>query len=198
VYGTLGDSGYFTEDTPYAPNSPYSATKAGSDFLIRSYYHTFDMNVVITNCSNNFGPHQHHEKLIPTVIKKAYQHNQIPVYGEGANVRDWLYVNDHCQALMAVFFKGGAGEQYNIGGDNEWKNIELVKLICNIMNEEIGEGPGGDYNKLISFVTDRPGHDFRYAIDAAKIREELGWEPSGNFKEKLRETVMWYLERENK
>jgi len=198
VYGTLGDSGYFTEDTPYAPNSPYSATKAGSDFLIRSYHHTFDMNVVITNCSNNFGPHQHYEKLIPTVIKKAYQQNQIPVYGEGANVRDWLYVNDHCQALMSVFFKGGAGEQYNIGGDNEWKNIELVRLICDIMNEEIGEGPDGDYKNLISFVTDRPGHDFRYAIDAAKIREDLGWSPSGDFKQKLRETVLWYVERENK
>lgn len=198
VYGTLGESGYFTEDTPYAPNSPYSATKAGSDFLIRSYYHTFGMNVGITNCSNNFGPHQHTEKLIPTVIKMAYRHKPVPVYGEGTNVRDWLYVNDHCQALMTVFFKGVAGEQYNIGGDNEWKNIDLVRLICEILNEEIGQGPDGDYKNLISFVTDRPGHDFRYAIDASKIKEQLDWSPSGDFKQKLRETVMWYVERENK
>ncbi len=196
VYGTLKESGYFTENTPYAPNSPYSATKAGSDFLIRSYYHTFDMNVVITNCSNNFGPHQHNEKLIPTVIRKAYHHNQIPVYGQGVNVRDWLYVNDHCKALMAVFFKGIAGEQYNIGGDNEWKNIDLVRLICEILNEEVGNGPDGDYKNLISFVEDRPGHDLRYAIDASKIKKQLGWSPSGDFKQKLRETVMWYVERQ--
>lgn len=196
VYGTLKESGYFTENTPYAPNSPYSATKAGSDFLIRSYYHTFDMNVVISNCSNNFGPHQHNEKLIPTVISKAYHHNQIPVYGQGVNVRDWLYVNDHCKALMAVFFKGIAGEQYNIGGDNEWKNIDLVRLICEILNEEVGNGPDGDYKNLISFVEDRPGHDLRYAIDASKIKKQLGWSPSGDFKQKLRETVMWYVERQ--
>lgn len=196
VYGTLKESGYFTENTPYAPNSPYSATKAGSDFLIRSYYHTFDMNVVISNCSNNFGPHQHNEKLIPTVISKAYHHNQIPIYGQGVNVRDWLYVNDHCKALMAVFFKGIAGEQYNIGGDNEWKNIDLVRLICEILNEEVGNGPDGDYKNLISFVEDRPGHDLRYAIDASKIKKQLGWSPSGDFKQKLRETVMWYVERQ--
>lgn len=196
VYGSLKGSGYFTENTPYAPNSPYSATKAGSDFLIRSYYHTFDMNVVITNCSNNFGPHQHNEKLIPTVIRKAYRHNQIPVYGQGVNVRDWLYVNDHCKALMAVFFKGIAGEQYNIGGDNEWKNIDLVRLICEILNEEVGNGPDGDYKNLISFVADRPGHDLRYAIDASKIKKQLGWSPSGDFNQKLRETVMWYVERQ--
>ncbi len=195
VYGTLGREGYFTEETPYAPNSPYSATKAGSDFLIRSYYHTYGLNVVITNCSNNFGPHQHEEKLIPTVIRHAFRRTEIPVYGKGVNVRDWLYVHDHCKALMAAYYYGRSGEQYNIGGDNEWANIELVNLICDILNEEVGDGPGGDYKKLISFVEDRPGHDYRYAIDASKIKNELGWSPAGDFKEKLRETVLWYVER---
>lgn len=195
VYGTLGEEGKFKETTPYAPNSPYSATKAGSDFLVRAYYHTYGMNVVTTNCSNNFGRHQHDEKLIPTVIRSAVNNDSIPVYGKGENVRDWLYVDDHCTALDLAFQKGKAGETYNVGGDNEWKNLDLVKLICDIMNDEVGEGPDGDYKNLITFVTDRPGHDYRYAIDAGKIKQQLGWNPGGNFKDKLRETVRWYVER---
>ena len=195
VYGSLGDEGYFTEETPYAPNSPYSASKAGSDFIIRSYHHTYGMNVVTTNCSNNFGRHQHDEKLIPTVIRNAVQHNEIPVYGKGENVRDWLYVENHCDALSLAFHNGEAGETYNVGGDNEWQNLELVHHICNLLNEEVGEGPDGDYKNLISFVTDRPGHDFRYAIDASKIKNELGWKQEGSFKEDLRKTVQWYIER---
>jgi len=195
VYGSLGAQGFFTEETPYAPNSPYSATKAGSDFLIRSYFHTYKMDVLISNCSNNFGPHQHEEKLIPTVIRKAWKKEPIPVYGKGDNVRDWLYVTDHCKALMVIFMNGISGEKYNIGGDNEWVNLQLIQLICNIMNEEAGDGPDGDYKNLISFVDDRPGHDFRYAIDTSKIKNELGWEPEGEFQAKLRETVQWYLKR---
>lgn len=198
VYGTLGNEGYFTEETPYAPNSPYSATKAGSDHLVRSYFHTYGMNVGITNCSNNFGPHQHDEKLIPTVIRHAVAHQSIPVYGEGKNVRDWLYVKDHCKALVSTFMKGKTGAQYNIGGDNEWSNIELVRMICDILNEEIAGGPDGDYKNLISFVTDRPGHDFRYAIDASKIKNEIGWHPSDNFEKMLLETVRWYVKKYDK
>lgn len=195
VYGTLGNEGSFSESTPYAPNSPYSASKAGSDFLVRSYHHTFGMNTVITNCSNNYGPHQHDEKLIPTVIRKALGGEPIPVYGKGENVRDWLYVDDHCKALVTVFFKGKAGEQYNIGGDNEWMNLELVNHICEILNQEQGEGPDGDYKNLISFVTDRPGHDYRYAVDASKIKKELGWKPSQDFDKMLRETVRWFMKK---
>lgn len=195
VYGTLGETGSFTEETPYAPNSPYSASKAGSDMLVRSYFHTYGMNTVITNCSNNYGRHQHDEKLIPTVIRKALAHEPIPVYGMGENVRDWLHVEDHCKALITVFYEGRAGEQYNIGGDNEWKNIELVHHICEILNREKAEGPDGDYKNLISFVTDRPGHDFRYSVDATKMKNELGWEPSRDFDELLTKTVKWYIER---
>jgi dTDP-glucose 4,6-dehydratase len=195
VYGTLGDEGSFTETTPYAPNSPYSASKAGSDMIVRSYFHTYRMNTVITNCSNNFGPHQHDEKLIPTVIRKALKKEEIPVYGSGENVRDWLYVKDHCSALMTVFQRGNAGEHYNIGGENEWKNIDLVRAICDILNGEVGEGPGDDYQNLITFVKDRPGHDFRYSVDIQKIKSELGWKPSENFVEKLTETVRWYIDR---
>lgn len=195
VYGTLGDEGYFSEETPYAPNSPYSATKASSDFLVRAYHHTYGMNVVTTNCSNNFGRFQHDEKLIPTVIQNAMDHNTIPVYGKGENVRDWLYVQDHCRALDLAFREGEAGETYTIGGENEWKNIDLVHTICDILNQEVGEGPEGDYKNLIEFVTDRPGHDYRYAIDASKIKAELGWQPSQNFKAKLLETVQWYIQR---
>lgn len=193
VYGTLGDNGSFSESTPYAPNSPYSATKAGSDFLVRSYHHTYGMDTIITNCSNNFGPHQHFEKLIPTVIRKAVAGKPIPVYGKGDNVRDWLHVEDHCSALANLFVGGEAGGQYCIGGNNEWKNIDLVHLICEILNEEVGEGPDGDYKNLIEFVTDRLGHDYRYSIDATKIKEDIGWTPSDNFKELLRDTVMWYV-----
>ncbi|MFN1836122.1 dTDP-glucose 4,6-dehydratase [Balneola sp. MJW-20] len=195
VYGELDDEGYFTEETPYAPNSPYSASKAGSDMIVRAYYKTYGMDVVTTNCSNNYGPHQHDEKLIPVVIQKAINKEPIPVYGKGENVRDWLFVKDHCTALERVFKQGRAGETYNIGGNNEWKNIELVRNICEILNEEVGEGPEGDYKNLISFVTDRPGHDFRYAIDASKIKNELGWEPSTDFDGMLRETILWYISK---
>jgi len=195
VYGELGDEGAFSEDTPYAPNSPYSASKAGSDFIVRSYFHTYGMNVVTTNCSNNFGPHQHDEKLIPTVIRSAINHDDIPVYGKGQNVRDWLYVRDHCQAIDLVFQEGRAGETYIIGGDNEWKNIDLVNKICDILNEEVGDAPEDDYKSLITFVTDRPGHDFRYAIDASKIKNELGWQREYSFENRLRETIRWYIKR---
>ena len=198
VYGSLGDEGTFNEETPYAPNSPYSATKAGSDFLVRSYHKTFNMNVVTTNCSNNFGPHQHDEKLIPTVIRKALNHEEIPVYGKGENVRDWLYVTDHCRAIQSVFESGRQGETYIVGGHNEWKNIDLVRLLCDLLNEEKGEGPDGDYKNLITFVTDRAGHDLRYAIDPGKIERELGWKPLMQFDEQLRETVRWYIHRNKK
>lgn len=197
VYGELEDDGFFTEQTPYAPNSPYSASKASSDMIVRAYFHTYGMNVVTTNCSNNYGPHQHDEKLIPTVIRNAINHNPIPVYGKGENVRDWLNVIDHCSALETAFLKGKAGEVYNIGGNNEWKNIELVHKLCDLLNEEVGNGPDGDYKNLISFVTDRLGHDFRYAIDASKIKNELGWEPSTDFDGMLRDTVLWYVKKYN-
>lgn len=193
VYGTLGEEGAFKETTPYAPNSPYSATKAGSDFLVRAYHHTYGMNTVTTNCSNNFGPRQHDEKLIPTVIRTALARDHIPVYGKGENVRDWLYVGDHCRALDLVYRQGRDGETYNIGGDNEWKNIDLVKKICRLLDDLTDERPDGGYESLISFVSDRPGHDYRYAIDASKIKNELGWEAAGDFDSKLRETLRWYL-----
>lgn len=195
VYGSLGSDGMFTEESPYRPNSPYSATKAGSDFLIRSYYKTYNMNVVTTNCSNNFGPNQHDEKLIPTVIRKALMHEEIPVYGKGENVRDWLCVTDHCRAMLGVFERGRAGETYNVGGHNEWKNIDLVKLLCDLLNELKGEGPNGDYKNLITYVTDRAGHDLRYAIDPSKINSEIGWEPEKKFDDQMRETVAWYIQR---
>lgn len=195
VYGELEDDGYFTETTPYAPNSPYSASKAGSDMIVRAYFHTYGMNLVTTNCSNNYGPHQHDEKLIPTVIRNAVRHNEIPIYGKGENVRDWLFVRDHCSALENAFLNGKAGETYNIGGNNEWMNLKLVHKICDIMNDKIGKGPEGDYKNLISFVTDRLGHDFRYAIDASKIKRELGWEPSQDFDGMLEETIMWYVDK---
>ena len=197
VYGTLGDTGSFKETTPYAPNSPYSATKAGSDMLVRSYHHTYCINTVITNCSNNYGRHQHDEKLIPTVIRKALKHEPIPVYGKGDNVRDWLHVEDHCKALVTVFLNGKAGEPYNIGGDNEWQNLELVRQICDILNREKGEGPEGDYKNLISFVTDRPGHDYRYSVDTSKIKKELGWSPTQDFDALLSKTVNWYVKKYN-
>jgi dTDP-glucose 4,6-dehydratase len=195
VYGQLGDEGLFTESTPYAPNSPYSATKAGSDLLVRAYHHTYGMNVVTTNCSNNFGPHQHDEKLIPTVIRTALAGKPIPVYGRGQNVRDWLWVGDHCRALDLAYHDGLSGQTYNIGGRNEWKNLDLVREICSILNETVGNGPDGDYASLITFVTDRPGHDFRYAIDATKIETELGWRHEMKFREALEETVKWYTEK---
>ncbi len=195
VYGSLGKEGYFTEHTPYAPNSPYSATKASSDFLVRAYHHTYGLNAVTTNCSNNFGPNQHDEKLIPTVIRTALAGKSIPVYGKGENIRDWLYVKDHCRALDLVFHKGRPGETYNIGGHNEWMNIELVRKIADQLNKIVGEGPDGDYKNLITFVTDRPGHDLRYAIDPNKIEMELGWEKEHDFDTNLGETVRWYVQK---
>lgn len=197
VYGTLGATGLFTETTPYAPNSPYSASKAGSDMLVRAYYHTYKMNVVTTNCSNNYGPHQHDEKLIPTVIRTALNNKPIPIYGKGENIRDWLFVNDHCRALDMVFHSGIAGETYNVGGHNEWNNLELVHKICEILDQKAGKGPDGKYSNLIEFVTDRPGHDMRYAIDPSKIEAELNWQNTQNFDRELGITIDWYIKRYN-
>lgn len=194
VFGSLGDEGKFTETTPYAPRSPYSASKASSDMLVRAWADTFSLPVVITNCSNNYGPYQFPEKLIPVVTLNALHSKTIPVYGDGKNVRDWLYVDDHAEALLVVLEKGRLGETYNIGGDNEMNNLELVQQICAIMDRLRPENaPHGD---LIKFVTDRPGHDFRYAIDASKIRTQLGWTPSVKGIEGLEETVRWYLNNE--
>lgn len=196
VYGSLGEIGFFTEETPYAPNSPYSASKAASDFLARSYYHTYGINVVTTNCSNNFGPKQHDEKLIPTIIKRALALQSIPIYGKGTNVRDWLYVIDHCEGINTVFHKGIAGETYLLGGNNEFTNIEIAKKICNIL-DKVQPKRDGSYSEQITFVTDRKGHDFRYAIDASKSKTELGWSPRESFDSGLLKTVQWYLENYN-
>lgn len=192
VYGTLGESGYFTETTPYAPNSPYSASKAGSDFIVRAYHHTYGMNVTTSNCSNNYGPKQHSEKLIPTIIRKCLAEEPIPVYGSGQNVRDWLYVLDHCKAIDLVYHQGKSGETYNIGGHNERNNLQIVHSVCRILDERRPRKEGS-YADLISFVTDRPGHDLRYAIDATKLTEELGWKAEENFDTGIVKTVEWYL-----
>ncbi|MBM3840167.1 MAG: dTDP-glucose 4,6-dehydratase [Verrucomicrobia bacterium] len=192
VYGSLGPTGYFTETTPYAPNSPYSASKAGSDLLVRAYHHTYGLPAVITNCSNNYGPFQFPEKLIPVVIQSVLERRPIPVYGDGMNVRDWLYVRDHTEALWQVLTRGRVGETYNIGGGNEWPNLRLVELICDLI-DELAPQLGGGSRKLITFVKDRPGHDRRYAIDATKIRKELGWSSAHTFEQGMRETVQWYL-----
>ncbi len=194
VYGSLGPEGYFNEQTPYAPNSPYSATKAGSDFLVRSYYHTYKLNVVTSNCSNNYGPKQHDEKLIPTIIRNALLGNEIPIYGKGTNVRDWLFVEDHCRAIDLIFNKGKSGETYVVGANNEIPNLTIAKKVCSIL-DEIKPKPSGSYSDQITFVQDRPGHDFRYAIDASKIQSELGWKPTVNFNEGLEKTVHWYLKK---
>jgi len=193
VYGSLGETGYFTEETPYAPNSPYSASKAASDMVVRSYHHTYGMNTVITNCSNNFGPKQHPEKLIPTVIRKALSGEEIPIYGNGKNVRDWLYVLDHVKAISKVFIEGTAGEVYNIGGDTEMQNIELAGKICTLL-DELRPGNHGSYTQQITFVKDRAGHDQRYAIDATKIKSRLHWNVESTFETALRDTIQWYLE----
>lgn len=184
VYGTLGEEGYFTETTPINPNSPYSASKAGSDLIARAYFETFKMNVTITNCSNNYGPYQHNEKLIPHMIKLAMNNEKLPVYGNGKNIRDWLYVEDHCEAIDLVFHNGRAGERYNIGGHNEKRNIEIVKLILKHLNKS---------ENLIEFVEDRKGHDYRYAIDPTKIKNELGWLPKTKFEDGIVKTIDWYL-----
>lgn len=185
VYGTLGEEGYFKESTPIAPNSPYSASKASSDLIARAYYETFKMNVSITNCSNNYGPYQHNEKLIPHMIKLALEDKKLPVYGTGSNIRDWLYVEDHCEAIDLVYHRGKAGERYNIGGHNEKRNIEIVKLILKHLQKS---------EDLIEFVEDRKGHDYRYAIDPSKIKKELGWEPKTKFEDGIIKTIDWYLE----
>tara|TARA_B100001248_G_scaffold260684_1_gene249616 strand:+ start:19259 stop:20272 length:1014 start_codon:yes stop_codon:yes gene_type:complete len=193
VYGSLGDTGLFSETTPYAPNSPYSASKASSDFLVRSYFHTYGMNVVTTNCSNNYGPKQHTEKLIPTILRKALSQEPIPIYGDGKNVRDWLYVLDHCKGIDLAFRKGRSGETYNIGGKNERTNLEIVHRICEILDKKCPvDRP---YSELISFVKDRPGHDKRYAIDASKIENELGWQADENFESGIEKTIDWYLNK---
>jgi len=193
VFGTLGKTGLFRETTPYAPNSPYSASKASSDFIVRSYFHTYGMNVVTTNCSNNYGPKQHDEKLIPTIIRKAITGEKIPIYGDGKNIRDWLYVLDHCRGIDLVFQKGNPGEVYNIGGKNERNNLQIANTICSILDELIPKNVS--YKDQIAFVTDRPGHDFRYAIDASKIETELGWGAEENFESGIRKTVLWYIEK---
>jgi dTDP-glucose 4,6-dehydratase len=192
VYGSLGETGLFTETTPYAPNSPYSASKASSDMLVRAYHHTYGLPTVITNCSNNYGPYQFPEKLIPVVIQSILSRKAIPVYGDGMNVRDWLYVGDHVEALWLVLNQGHSGETYNIGGLNEKANLHLVQLMCDLVDEMKPE-LGGASRTLITFVKDRPGHDRRYAIDASKIERELGWQPAHTFESGIRETVAWYL-----
>jgi dTDP-glucose 4,6-dehydratase len=195
VYGSLGDTGYFTETTPYDPRSPYSASKASSDHFVMAYHHTYGLPVVLSNCSNNYGSHHFPEKLIPLMINNIKNNKPLPVYGKGDNIRDWLYVEDHARAIDVIFHKGRAGEKYNIGGFNEWKNIDLVRLLCQIMDRKLKREPGTS-EQLISFVKDRPGHDHRYAIDATKLKEELGWMPSLQFEEGLEKTVDWYLENE--
>ncbi len=192
VYGALGDTGFFTEKTAYAPNSPYSASKASSDHFVRAYGETYHLPVIITNCSNNYGPNHFPEKLIPLFINNIMTKKPLPVYGDGLYTRDWLFVKDHAAAIDLIFHKGKDHETYNIGGFNEWKNIDLVKLLCQLMDEKLGNPPGTS-EKLITYIKDRPGHDRRYAIDAAKISNELGWKPSVTFVEGLSETIDWYL-----
>lgn len=193
VYGTLGKEGLFTEKTPYSPNSPYSASKASSDLLVRSYFHTYGMNVVTTNCSNNYGPKQHNEKLIPTIIRKALSNQPIPIYGDGLNVRDWLYVLDHAKGIDLAFHKGVSGETYNIGGRNERTNLQIVDTICSILDSKRPSKNGKSYKEQITFVKDRAGHDKRYAIDASKLEKELGWKAEENFESGIQKTISWYL-----
>ena len=195
VYGSLGPTGLFTETTPYAPNSPYSASKASSDMLVRAYHHTSGLETVITNCSNNYGPYQFPEKLIPVVIQSVLARKSVPVYGDGMNVRDWLYVHDHAEALWLVLTRGRTGDTYNIGGHNEWANLPIVQLICDLI-DEMGPQLGGNSRKLITFVKDRPGHDRRYAIDASRIAKDLGWLPAHKFEQGIRETVRWYIDNQ--
>ncbi len=195
VYGSLGKEGIFTETTSYDPRSPYSASKASSDHLVRAYFHTYKLPVVVSNCSNNYGPNQFPEKLIPLSINNIKNNKAIPIYGKGENIRDWLFVIDHARAIDDIFHNGKIGETYNIGGHNEWTNIDLIKLLCNIMDRKLNRGKG-ESEKLITYVTDRAGHDLRYAIDSSKIQKELGWKPSLQFAEGLDKTVDWYLANE--
>ena len=195
VYGSLGETGFFTEETPYDPRSPYSSSKAGSDHLVRAWGHTFGLPVVLSNCSNNYGPYQFPEKLIPLFINNIRNEKPLPVYGKGVNVRDWLYVEDHARAIDLILHEGKHGETYNIGGHNEWRNIDLIKVICRTMDDRLGR-PAGASEELITYVTDRAGHDMRYAIDATKLQDELGWTPSLQFEEGIARTIDWYLDNE--
>lgn len=195
VYGSLGESGFFLEDTSYDPKSPYSASKASSDHFVRAYANTYGLPIVISNCSNNYGPNQFPEKLLPLCINNIKHQKPLPIYGKGDNIRDWLYVVDHARAIDDIYHKGKIGETYNIGGFNEWKNLDIVELLCDVMDKKLGR-PNGESRKLITFVKDRAGHDQRYAIDATKIKEELGWEPSLQFEEGMEKTVDWYLANE--
>lgn len=195
VYGSLGDTGFFVEDTPYDPQSPYSAAKASSDHFVRAYHNTFGLQTIITNCSNNYGPNQFPEKLIPLFINNIRNNKPLPVYGKGLNVRDWLYVEDHARAIDVVFHQGKIGETYAIGGFNEWTNIDLVKILCKVMDTKLERAPGTS-EELINYVTDRAGHDMRYAIDSTKLKEELGWSPSLQFEEGIAKTIDWYLEHQ--
>ena len=197
VYGSLGDDGKFLETTPYDPSSPYSASKAGSDHLVRAWNRTFGLPTLITNCSNNYGSYQFPEKLVPLMIINCLQGNPLPIYGKGENVRDWLFVGDHCDAIHTVLAKGEMGETYNIGGNNEIKNIDVVTIICSLLDEIFPRENGSSYSDLITFVKDRPGHDFRYAIDAGKIRNDLGWSPNESFETGIRKTIHWYLDNQN-
>lgn len=197
VYGSLGDDGKFLETTPYDPSSPYSASKAGSDHLVRAWNRTFGLPTLITNCSNNYGSYQFPEKLVPLMIINCLQGNPLPVYGKGENVRDWLFVGDHCDAIHMVLAKGEMGETYNIGGNNEIKNIDVVTIICSLLDEISPRENGSSYSDLITFVKDRPGHDFRYAIDAGKIQNDLGWSPNESFETGIRKTIHWYLDNQN-
>lgn len=192
VYGSLNETGFFYEDTAYDPRSPYSASKASSDHFVRAYYHTYGLPIVISNCSNNYGPNHFPEKLIPLMINNILHKKPLPVYGEGLNVRDWLFVKDHARAISTIFSKGKIGETYNIGGHNEWNNIDLVKLLCRLVDQKMGN-PEGQSEQLITFVKDRAGHDLRYAIDASKLKDELGWVPSLQFEEGLSQTIDWFL-----
>ncbi len=195
VYGTLGETGFFSETTPYAPNSPYSAAKASSDLIVRAYFHTYGMNVTTSNCSNNYGPKQHNEKLIPTIIRKALSGENIPIYGDGKNIRDWLYVIDHCSGIDLIYHHGKAGQTYNIGGRNERTNLQIVDTICSILDEARPRSDSKSYKEQITFVQDRAGHDRRYAIDATKIERELGWRADENFESGIQKTVQWYLNK---
>jgi len=197
VFGSLGATGRFTETTPYAPNSPYAASKAASDHLVRAWHHTHGLPTLATNCSNNYGPYHFPEKLIPLVIIRALRGQKLPVYGKGENIRDWLHVEDHAEALTLVLRKGRPGETYNVGGDSERTNVEVVRTICALLDEMVPDSPHRPHESLIEFVTDRPGHDARYAIDAAKIRTELGWRPRHGFEDGLRQTVRWYLDHKD-
>jgi len=197
VFGSLGEEGFFTEETPYDPSSPYSASKAASDHLVRAWHRTFGLPAIISNCSNNYGPFQFPEKLIPLMILNCLAEESLPVYGTGENVRDWLYVDDHCEAIYTIIEKGKIGETYNVGGNNEIQNIEIVNTICSILDEIKPSENGNSYTDLITYVKDRPGHDFRYAIDSSKLKNELNWSPNETFESGIKKTINWYLENQS-